>query len=195
MASPFDRIGRSDGAGVHAHLLVVSDSHGDLSVLDGCRSRVQERRVDAVVHLGDMGPEDWPDPVPGLGPLVAVAGNTDPAGRRLPGVRVFEAGGLRFVCVHGHLQQVKTSLALLFELAARCQADVVFYGHTHRFRLDWGKTPDGRAVLLANPGSSFGFGLAASAGCLFFDVRERVLTGRRMTGQGETALEIGSFAD
>ena len=132
MASPFDRIGRSDGAGVHAHLLVVSDSHGDLSVLDGCRSRVQERRVDAVVHLGDMGPEDWPDPVPGLGPLVAVAGNTDPAGRRLPGVRVFEAGGLRFVCVHGHLQQVKTSLALLFELAARCQADVVFYGLTRR---------------------------------------------------------------
>ncbi len=205
MASPFDRIGpygngeppvRSHGNGdPPVRLFVVSDTHGDQTCLSAGLSRAQTCPVHAVVHLGDMGSDGWPDPVPGLGPLMAVAGNTDPAGRRLPSVRVFDAGGLRFVCSHGHLQQVKRTLSLLPELTARCQADVVLYGHTHRFRLDWVRTEDGRAVLLANPGSAFGFGLGTTAGVLLLCVQGRTLTGTRITGQTESTLEIGSFSD
>ena len=205
MASPFDRIGpygngdplvRSHGNGEPiVRLFVVSDTHGDQSCLSAGHARTQDHPIHAVVHLGDMGADGWLDPVPGLGPLVAVAGNTDPAGRRLPAVKVFEAGGLRFVCVHGHLQHVKSSLSQLPVLAACCQADVVLYGHTHRYRWDWMQTPDGRAVLLINPGSAFGFGLGASVGVLLLNVQGRTLTGIRITGQTETALEIGSFSD
>ena len=167
-------------------LFVVSDTHGDQTCLSAGLSRAQTCPVHALAHLGDMGSDGWPDPCPGS-TADGSRGNTDPAGRRLPAVRVLDAGGSFSLLAR---PSPAGEAHVVAEPAARCQADVVLYGHTHRFRLDWVRTADGRAVLLANPGSAFDLDWVPPR-VFFCCAQGRTLT-NRITGQTESTLEIGS---
>lgn len=160
-------------------LAVVSDTHGDQTVF----SRFTEagnKPPDALIHLGDMGTTAWIEAAARILPVLSVAGNSDFSRAAAPVCRVFQAGDLRFACVHGHLQQVKQGLGALARLADACEADVMLFGHTHRYFSDIAFTPSGRRILLLNPGSAHGFGTRAGAGFVRLSIRGRRISIQRI---------------
>lgn len=165
-------------------LAVMSDTHGDQTVY----SRFMEtgdKPPDALIHLGDMGTTAWVEAAASILPILSVAGNSDFSRAAAPACRVFQAGDLRFACVHGHLQQVKQGLGALVRLADACEADVVLFGHTHRYFSDIAVSPSGRRILLLNPGSAHGFGAQTGAGFV-----RLTLQGRRISVQRIVASVI-----
>lgn len=160
-------------------LAVVSDTHGDLTVF----SRFLEagnKQPDALIHLGDMGTTAWVEDASRVLPVLSVAGNSDPSRPGTPACRVFQAGELRFACVHGHLQQVKQRLDALTRLADASEADAVLFGHTHRYFSDMAISPSGRRILLLNPGSAHGFGSQAGAGFILLSIYGRRVSIQRI---------------
>ena len=127
-------------------VLVVSDSHGAVDLLDEIiRSQPQAR---IVFHLGD-GARDleqimhkYPNKY-----FHRVAGNCD-IGSHLPAEVIDEVEGKRIFACHGHTLRVKYGTRMLTETAISEKAAVALYGHTHvqGYSYDNG-------VLLFNPGS------------------------------------------
>lgn len=121
---------------------VFADTHGRLTRLPAARAQLGP--VDAVLHLGDHC-RDAAAIGRALGaPVWAVRGNCD-YGCGDPLERIVELGGVRLLCLHGHLCPDLYRLALRAE-QERCQA--ALFGHTH--------IPLAEAqgdVLLVNPGS------------------------------------------
>ena len=138
-------------------VLVISDTHGDRSViLRAMRKMVS--RPDAVIFLGDglsdlsiIASEDGWEEIP----VYSVAGNCDGASCFLddvPEVRVVTLGGCRIVMMHGHTYDVKRGnvAALCYALAQG--ADVLLYGHTH-LPVSEHRCIGDRTVVVGNPGS------------------------------------------
>lgn len=120
---------------------LISDTHGML------RPEVFEafRDVDAILHAGDVGPDEILDELSAIAPVYAVQGNTDPIDNpRLPESRQFELAGKRIHLSHGHEVGAKP-----ITLLAAYDADIIIYGHTHRELVT---REDGRLVI--NPGAA-----------------------------------------
>src|SRR3984893_6999381 len=116
---------------------VISDTHGLL------RPRVHDALKGAalILHAGDVGGSAILDELRLIAPVSAVFGNTDPPGQPgLGGEIAIEVGGLRLHVSHGHEVGSPTPA----KLAARYDADVVIYGHTHRPLVT---RPDGRVSV------------------------------------------------
>lgn len=150
------------------HLLgLISDTHG--LVRPGVHHAL--KGVELILHAGDVGGSAILDELRLIAPVRAVFGNTDPPGE--PGLTdeiVIEIGGLRIHVSHGHEVGSPTPE----KLAARYDADVVVYGHTHRPLV----TPhDGR--LIVNPGS---------AGPKRFSIAPTI--GRLIVANGKAEVEI-----
>ena len=150
------------------HVLgLISDTHGLMrpGVHDALAG------VELILHAGDVGGSEILDELALIAPVKAVFGNTDPSDQ--PGLVteiVMEVGGLRVHVSHGHEVGSPTPA----KLAARYDADVVVYGHTHRplvARLD------GR--LFVNPGA---------AGAKRFDISPSV--GRLIIANKKAEIEI-----
>jgi putative phosphoesterase len=172
-------------------LAIVSDTHGDTHAISQILSlQTGPDRADALIHLGDMESIEWITMADASIPVYAVAGNNDPRREGSAACRVFDAGGLRFICVHGHLQKVKSTLSMLGPLADSCNADVVAYGHTHGFRAERVLTPGGRNILLMNPGAAYGLGRAAWAGYAILSVSGRHVSIHRITTHAEFTSHI-----
>jgi putative phosphoesterase len=113
MAAPSHRIG------------LVSDTHGMFRpelfhALDG---------VELILHAGDVGPDAILAQLETIAPVQAVFGNTDAPGRPLLRESIeLTIGGVRVHVSHGHEVGSPTPE----RLAARYDADVIVYGHTHR---------------------------------------------------------------
>ena len=121
---------------------LLSDTHGLL------RPRVYEALsgVELILHAGDVGGQDILTELRLIAPVKAVFGNTDPPGDPdLVSEILMEVGGKRVHVSHGHEVGSPTPAAL----AARYDADVVVYGHTHRQLVT---KLDGR--LFVNPGAA-----------------------------------------
>jgi len=121
---------------------LISDTHGLL------RPRVYEALsgVELILHAGDVGGQDILTELRLIAPVKAVFGNTDPPGDPdLVSEILMEVGGKRVHVSHGHEVGSPTPAAL----AARYDADVVVYGHTHRQLVT---KLDGR--LFVNPGAA-----------------------------------------
>jgi uncharacterized protein len=121
---------------------LISDTHGLV------RPRVYEAlsRVELILHAGDVGGPDILAELRLIAPVKAVFGNTDPPGDpELVSEIVIEVDGKRVHVSHGHEVGSPTPAAL----AARYDADVVVYGHTHRQLVT---KLDGR--LFVNPGAA-----------------------------------------
>jgi uncharacterized protein len=104
---------------------LISDTHGLL------RPRVYEALsgVELILHAGDVGGPDILAELRLIAPVKAVFGNTDPPGDPdLVSEILVEVDGKRVHVSHGHEVGSPTPAAL----AARYDADVVVYGHTHR---------------------------------------------------------------
>ena len=127
--------------------------------------------VELILHSGDVGGTGILDELRLIAPVKAVFGNTDPPGD--PGLSeeiVFEINGVRVHVSHGHEVGSPTPA----KLAARYDADVVVFGHTHLPLVSRiGKQ------LFVNPGS---------AGPKRFNLAPSV--GRLTIAQGNAEVEI-----
>jgi putative phosphoesterase len=150
------------------HLLgLISDTHG--LVRPGVHHAL--KGVELILHAGDVGGSAILDELRLIAPVKAVFGNTDPPDE--PGLTdeiVIEVDGLRIHVSHGHEVGSPTPE----KLAARYDADVVVYGHTHRPLV---AAHDGR--LIVNPGS---------AGPKRFSIAPTV--GRLIIANGKAEVEI-----
>ena len=150
---------------------LISDTHGLI------RPRVHAALsgVELILHAGDVGGPAILDELRLIAPVRAVFGNTDPPGE--PGLEdeiAIEVGGLRVHVSHGHEVGSPTPA----KLAARYDAEVVIYGHTHRPLVT---RHDGR--LFVNPGA---------AGPKRFDISPNV--GRLIIANGKAEVEIVDVA-
>lgn len=131
-------------------ILVLSDTHGDLEAI---RLALAATRADQILHLGDCAGDlfyvlwDVLQEQPSF-PFRAVCGNCDPSGAA-PEELTLSLEGHTLLMLHGHTRGVKYSDASMLAEAARQNADIVLYGHTHVPRIE---TVDKR--LLINPGSA-----------------------------------------
>lgn len=121
---------------------LISDTHGLL------RAEVHAALagVERILHAGDVGGDEILDELEAIAPVAAVHGNTDPPGnRRLREALDLEIGGLRVHVSHGH----ELGSPNPQRLAARYEADVIVYGHTHRQLVE--RVGD---RLVVNPGAA-----------------------------------------
>jgi hypothetical protein len=102
--------------------------------------------VDLILHAGDVGGPAVLDELRPIAPIHAVYGNTDPPGE--PGLAArlhLDLAGRSVHVSHGHEVGRPTPAAL----AARYEADVIVYGHTHKPLIEYvGST------LVVNPGAA-----------------------------------------
>jgi uncharacterized protein len=154
------------------HVLgLISDTHG--LVRPGVHDALTG--VELILHAGDVGGSAILEELRLIAPVAAVFGNTDPPGEPpLEGGIMIEVGGLRVHVSHGHEVGSPTPA----KLAARYDADVVVYGHTHRPLVT---RHDGR--LFVNPGS---------AGPKRFNISPSV--GRLIIANGTAEVEIVDVA-
>ena len=123
--------------------LVVSDNHGDRDILVDLVNK-WENKVDGMFHCGDSELKDsdslWSK-------LVVVAGNCDyqPNFKKEVNLTV---GIDRFYMTHGHLFNVNMGLTQLSLSARENQANLCFYGHTHKLAAEMDQ-----GTLYLNPGS------------------------------------------
>ena len=141
-----------------ARLLVVSDSHGNFSIL---RNIVEEfgKECDGMVFCGD-GMEDISrlveisDSVPPV--LGVVEGNNDPDSYTVNGEKIrvplscsLIAAGHNIFFTHGHRFSLYEGLGGIKEVATSIGCTAVFFGHTH---VGFSALTSGNVFVL-NPGS------------------------------------------
>ena len=126
-------------------LLVLSDSHGNLSHMEEAVLRVRPRMI---LHLGDCwrDGERLRDLFPDI-PFHQVPGNCDYRPDE-PAERLLFLEDKRVLMCHGHTYGVKQSLLTAGYTAEEQNLDLFLFGHTHKPLVDMrGKT------LFLNPGS------------------------------------------
>ena len=161
-------------------ILVLSDSHGSLSFMRLCISKI---KPDHVVHLGDH----YED-----GTAMAeenshirfhqVPGNCDyyHCDRSLPTTLCYDIGGVRFLMTHGHMQYVKTGIDRLLADAEKMDAQGVLYGHTHEAQCFL----HNEKMWVLNPGSCRGY--SGSVGVI--EIADNKISACRIIGQAELDL-------
>ena len=125
------------------HVLgLIADTHGLI------RPAVYEALtgVELILHAGDVGGSSILEELRIIAPVKAVFGNIDAPGESdLTEEMLIEIDGVRVHVSHGHEVGSPTPA----KLAARYDADVIIYGHTHRQLVT---RLDGR--LFVNPGAA-----------------------------------------
>ncbi len=129
-------------------VLVLSDSHKDFPAI--LRAMEREKGTDYIIHAGDVhrDVEDieamWRQI-----PCISVLGNNDFGIWDVPTRRDFTLGNKKFLLTHGHLYGVKGSLSRLWQEAAKADADICIFGHTHVAHLD-----EKNGIRMLNPGAA-----------------------------------------
>lgn len=138
---------------------MIADTHG--SVPDAVFGVF--RRVDHILHGGDVGGSDVLVELESLAPVTAVFGNTDghELRARLPQVAKLDLDGLYVTVTHGDQFGIPTPAALHNEFPS---ADIIVFGHTHDPVL---RLID-ETITVMNPGSASQprGGLAPSVGIM-----------------------------
>ena len=147
-------------------LLILSDSHGSP---DRIAEAIRRVRPDGILFAGDGLRDltycDIPCPVWAVrgncdwsrSPLLIGQGATAPEDLR--DEELFTVDGIRILLMHGHTYGVKGGLGAAVARAARVDADVLIFGHTHT-PLELHLSPDGayeygvpKPLAVFNPGS------------------------------------------
>ncbi len=150
------------------HVLgLIADTHG--LVRPGVHEALTG--VELILHAGDVGGSSILEELRIIAPVKAVFGNIDAPGESdLTEEILIDVDGVRVHVSHGHEVGSPTPA----KLAARYDADVIIYGHTHRQLVT---RLDGR--LFVNPGA---------AGPKRFDLSPSV--GRLTISNGSAEVEI-----
>lgn len=162
-------------AAERAHVLVISDSHGNKPLVHRILSDFG-RKADALIFCGDgisdimsaldeaLSDSSFAGNIPSV--VAFVQGNNDsdryPVEFKphlesddsfyhevvVPKSACFLICGHKVFVVHGHLHDVYYATDTLKKTAEKLKADLVFYGHTHMTSMT-----ENRSSLLINPGS------------------------------------------
>jgi uncharacterized protein len=124
---------------------VVSDSHGGLYMLDKAIGTMGE--IDLLIHLGDHYQDAVKVNAKYKHTLIYVAGNNDFI-KAENAEKLIEFAGRRIFLTHGHRYNVNFDLLQLEYKAQEEKADIVLFGHTHRYLVD-----NNNKILYLNPGS------------------------------------------
>ena len=124
---------------------VVSDSHGGLYMLD--KAIVAMGDIDLLIHLGDHYQDAVKVNTKYKHTLIYVAGNNDFINDE-NAEKLIEFDGKRIFLTHGHRYNVNYGLMQLEFKAQEEKADIVLFGHTHRYFVD-----NDRGIFYLNPGS------------------------------------------
>lgn len=139
--------------------LIFSDSHGSAEAMQKAIDR-QIRTPDAIFFLGDgLRDTEWLDTNGAV--LYDVRGNCDWfGGGDTPDERTLYPEGHKIFLTHGHSYGVKGGVGALLAHAAKLEADIVLFGHTHTPMCQAlpigtliGETVLTRPLYLFNPGS------------------------------------------
>lgn len=122
-------------------IIVMSDSHGDRSTIE----KIAEQEATAYFHCGDS-ELAYNDPI--FQSMHKVGGNCDLDSEYPKEVEVM-VGDQKIYAVHGHHQDVKSSLMTFFYEAQEKGANIALFGHSHLYGAEM---KDG--ILLVNPGST-----------------------------------------
>ncbi len=142
-------------------LLIVSDTHDNLTKLERLISSPDFTSSDVIIHLGDfVSPFTLKTIVETGKDVVGVFGNNDgdrakmkeilPSLEDQPILKVFR--GVRFVMFHGFKSPEITEEVITSFAKGSGMKGVVLYGHTHKFRL----ARIGSSLVL-NPGTLSGY--------------------------------------
>ncbi len=124
-------------------MIVISDSHGNVSALEGL-SQIM-KYSDYIVHLGDyqrdikLFSRDYGDRI------YSVKGNCDLGHDE----QVIEVEDVKVLLTHGNAYGVKSGLTNLSLRAKELNVDLVLYGHTHLANIE---VSDG--ITYVNPGTT-----------------------------------------
>ena len=113
-------------------ILVFSDSHGREGRIKEAIDR-QIKKPDAIIFLGDGLRDIGNIEADGI-PILSVSGNCDIGSMfslGMPDQRCVILGDKKIFFTHGHRYGVKNTLIPLISEAAKCEADVLLFGHTH----------------------------------------------------------------
>lgn len=154
--------GNSKGDSNLMKILVLSDSHGNISNMI---TAVHESEPDMVIHLGDCESdlfkleECFPDML-----FENIAGNCDYEEELLE--KIIEVEGRKILICHGHTYNVKAGYLNLQMAALEKKVDITLFGHTHKVFYDH---HNGLAIM--NPGSIGAppYGIPPSYGIIWLD--------------------------
>ena len=131
-------------------IVVVSDTHGELDLVDLLIDKLRKERPDLVIHLGDDSPDAKPIEDAGF-KVVKVPGVFEDVYKDIKVVnRVVIKLGSWYVLLTHTPESHKNDLPIdpkPEELARRKAIDAIFHGHTHIPRLE-----EVNGVLYLNPG-------------------------------------------
>ncbi len=137
-------------------ILVFSDSHGSRARMESAiRTQLQFGKIDRIFFLGD-GIRDFNAIETAFPSIISsgVYGNCDNGfDPDAVFLKTAEVGGFRFLLMHGHKYNVKTTLQTAADYAIAHKADVLLFGHTHQPTDMTIDGSDGGHVRLINPGS------------------------------------------
>jgi putative phosphoesterase len=123
-------------------IVVVSDSHGRIEVLQQIRER--HPNADAYLHCGDSETDEEH-----LDSFASVQGNNDMY-YSYPEQRVIDLGECKILLIHGHQHYYTSRVQDIAARAKRIGCTMAFFGHTHVFQ-----TSIENGVLMVNPGSVY----------------------------------------
>ena len=120
---------------------LISDTHS----LIRAEALAALHGVEVILHAGDVGTHAVLRELGAIAPVHAVLGNTDGSELDLPRRVDLTLAGVTIIVTHGHELGRPTPDGL----AAKYNADVIVYGHTHQPLIE----PRGR-TLIVNPGAA-----------------------------------------
>ncbi|MGL4982926.1 MAG: YfcE family phosphodiesterase [Treponemataceae bacterium] len=197
-----------------ARLLIVSDSHGSLSTLEEI-VRQFGHDCDAFIFCGDglhdiialmenaLSDEKLLDCLPPV--FACVRGNGDIEQYRIQkndtleptflpihfqDRLIFKAGSRTVMIVHGHNHGVDAGIEMLCEVGKTYDADIIFYGHTHRpLREELHGTLIINAGSISHPRGGFppSFAIVSYPAVLerfhvdFYEIKEKLRGGREFS--------------
>jgi len=130
-------------------ILVISDSHGNISTLTTALRWAYDAKLDAAAFLGD-GCDDISLASARTGfslPWYTVKGNGDYLAS-VPDYLVMEVSGRKIFLAHGNRYNVREGYTSIAAAARRMGAEAALFGHTH---ISYCETVEG--IFLLNPGS------------------------------------------
>lgn len=128
-------------------LLLMSDTHGAIGMLELAAQYIEEGEYDRIIHLGDIRSDaEWLENRLGR-KVMGVAGNCDFFSHDAREI-VANLDGTRILMTHGDAYGVKQSYDRLSYHAEESGCAAAFFGHTHQSFAGYVG-----GVLLVNPGT------------------------------------------
>jgi hypothetical protein len=109
-------------------------------------TQLEQMEVKLILHAGDITRKEVIGELEKIAPVLAVAGNMDPANLNLPKSRAIKVGEYKIGLIHNTLNPLSNKMLYT---AKENNLDLIIFGHTHRHLLK-----EKKGIWFLNPGSA-----------------------------------------